>query len=422
MQKIQSLATQVVGQVLAGQNLTQTLNNAWQENSGLTPQQRGAIQDISYGTLRFYGQLDTILARLLKTPALHESLRILLLVALYQLQYTKAAKYAVVDHAVNAVQALRQTSAKGLVNAVLRNFLRNQQQLVDQAADEEAGRYSHQAWWIAKLKAQYPERYIEILDANNLRPPMTLRVNTRQVSRDDYLAQLQTLGLAAQAVGEFAITLAEPCPIDELPGFSKGWVSVQDLSAQHAATLLDVSNSMRVLDACAAPGGKTAHLLDLANLDLTAVDADRTRIARIKDNLLRQALFANLVCGDAGKPDMWWDGEPYQRILADVPCSASGVVKRHPDIKWLRRESDIAQFVEQQKQILNALWQLLERGGKLLYVTCSIFKEENQDQVSDFLTQHHDAKLLPIPFSAENGQILPDASHDGFFYALLQKY
>lgn len=228
-------------------------------------------------------------------------------------------------------------------------------------------------------------------------------------------------GIEATIAGS-AIILNRPLPVEKLPQFTAGWVSVQDLGAQYAAPLLDAHSGMRILDACSAPGGKTGHLLELADVDLTALEQDSERIKQVAANLERLNLKAELICGDATSLDDWWDGKPYQRILADVPCSASGVVSRHPDIKWLRRETDIVQFAKQQKAILEALWQVLDKSGKLLYCTCSIFIEENRQQIIDFLKDHSDAKEIPLAIAdAEDGQLLPTAQHNGFFYALLQK-
>ena len=415
-------ASQVVCQVLGGRNLNQVLSAFLQAAPGLAPQQRGALQDLSYGTLRFYGQLLRVLNQLLHKPVQDEQLRCLLLVALYQLQYSKAASHAVVDHAVRAVHK-RNTAASGLVNAVLRNFLRNRDALLAVAASSEEGRYAYPQWWIDTVKAQYEERAEAILLAGNQHPPMTLRVNRRHTTPSDYIALLLQHDIQASLVGLDAVLLERPVPIDKLPGFFDGLVSVQDAGAQYAAHLLDVHDGMRVLDACAAPGGKSAHLLELAQIDLLALDKDEQRLERMHENMQRLHLHARLQSGDAAQPDDWWDGQPFQRILADVPCSASGVVRRHPDIKWLRRPSDIEEFAQQQLHILYALWQLLARDGKLLYATCSIFARENQRVINEFLQQHDDAGQLPL--SAPNlneGQILPDDQHDGFFYTLLHKH
>ena len=251
---------------------------------------------------------------------------------------------------------------------------------------------------------------------------MTLRVNRRKSSVEAYLQQLAEAGIAARAVGASGILLERPLAVDKLPGFSQGLVSVQDGGAQLAASLLDVKDGMRVLDACAAPGGKTAHLLELADVELIALDHDARRLQKVEQNLARLGLRAKCVAGDASQPSQWWDGQTFQRILADVPCSASGVVRRHPDIKWLRREGDIAQFAAQQAHILDALWHCLEQGGKLLYVTCSVFAEENHQQIENFIARHDDARLLSLPDIVEQDlQLLPDREHDGFYYALLAK-
>ena len=420
----QRLAAQAVAQVLAGRNLNQVLQKELSRHPQLTPQQRALLQDLSYGTLRHYGALRAILGALLQKPLQDESLRCLLLVALYQLAYTHTASHAVVDHAVRVtVQALRKTSAKGLVNAVLRNFLRRREALLaDAASASEEARHGHPQWWIDKLRLQYPQQWEEILACGNQHPPMALRVNRRLSSVEAYLAELAGAGIAGHVLGQSGILLEQPVGVDRLPGFAAGHVSVQDGGAQLAASLLDVTDGMRVLDACSAPGGKTAHLLELADLDLTALDHDSKRLQKVEQNLRRLGLKAACLVGDAAEPQKWWDGKPFQRILADVPCSASGVVRRHPDIKWLRRESDIAQFAAQQAVILDALWRCLEQGGKLLYVTCSIFGEENSRQVEAFLQRHADAEWLPLPGRAERDlQLLPDQEHDGFYYALLAK-
>lgn len=423
MLEVQRHASRAVAFALAGRSLTQALDGVWRQHPRLTPQQRAAIRDLSYGTLRHYGRLQALLALLLRAPVSDEDLRCLLLVALFQLSYSKAAAHAVVDHAVKTAVALGKTSAKGLVNAVLRNFLRNRSALLDQAdASGEVARYSHPQWWIDKLRAQYPGQWQEILLAGNQHPPMTLRVNRRRTSTEAYLALLQASGMAAERLGEWAVRLAQPVAVDRLPGFGDGLVSVQDAGAQQAAPLLDAQAGMRVLDACAAPGGKAGHLLESADLDLTALDLDASRLHKVEENLARLGLAARCLAGDAALPEQWWDGTPFQRILADVPCSASGVVRRHPDIKWLRRETDLGSFAEQQRRILDALWRCLARDGKLLYVTCSVFAEENQLQLAAFAARHPDARVLPLAGGAEHDlQLLPDSQHDGFYYALLAK-
>lgn len=421
-------ASAALGQVLAGRNLNEALQALNARQPALTPQQRAAIQDLSFGALRFYGRYAAILDLLLQKPLTDEAVRCLLLVALHQLENRKTPSPTVVDQAVKAAQAINKPWAKGLVNAVLRNFLRRRDALLAQADGAgEVALYSHPQWWIDKLREQYPLDWQDILAANNRHPPMTLRVNRRKTSPAAYAEQLHSLGMEAELVGEAALLLHRPVNVGRLPGFADGLVSVQDAGAQWAAPLLDAADGMRVLDACAAPGGKSAHLLELSDVALTALDNDPARLEKVADNLKRLGLAAQCVCGDASDPAAWWDSQPFDRnqfhrILADVPCSASGVVRRHPDIKWLRRESDIATFAAQQHKILEALWHLLARGGKLLYATCSVFAEENQRQIETFLSLHADARRLPLAVAEmHDGQLLPNDHHDGFYYALLVK-
>lgn len=426
MLDILRVSTLVLGHVLGGRSLDGELASAWRRHARLSAHQRAAIQDACYGSLRHLGHLDAMLAALLQKPLSDERLRNLLRVSLYELAYTRAAPHAIVDHAVRCCPLLGVPSAKGLTNAVLRNYQRRQEAIAEAADASATGRYSHPQWWIERLRAQYPTRYAAILEADNQHPPLTLRVNRRKTSRDAYLADLEAHGIAAHATGQDAVVLATPCPVDRIPGFNEGCVSVQDASAQLAAVYLDAPSGSRVLDACSAPGGKAAHVLECADVELIALDREESRLARVRENFARLKLQAEVVCGDAASPGDWWDGKPFDRVLADVPCSASGVVRRHPDIKWLRRSEDIPAYAERQAAILDALWQMLGNDGKLLYATCSVFQEENSFQVQRFLERHPDARRVVLP-GADNplqepaGQILPDVDHDGFFYALLQK-
>lgn len=422
MHNIQLAASQIVQQVLAdGRNLNQALDESLGRKGAWSPAQRAALQDLSYGTLRFYGQLDALLAELLHKPLSDRRIYYVLLVALYQLQYSKAAQHAVVDHAVRSAQMLN-AKVGGLVNAILRNFLRSPAVLLEHAAQHATGRYSYPQWWIDELQAQYGERSAAILEAGNQHPPMTLRANQRRNTTADYLTLLNRHGLPARLIEPDALQLDKPVPVDKLPGFFDGLVSVQDAGAQYAAFLLDVHDGMHVLDACAAPGGKTAHILERAAVNMVAVDKDAKRLQRVAENLQRLDLAARLVTGDVSQPGDWWDGTLFDRIVADVPCSASGVVRRHPDIKWLRRSTDIAGFAAQQLGILRALWRLLAQDGKLLYTTCSVFHQENGQVITTFLAQQPDARRLAISLSDDSGgQLLPNGQHDGFYYALLQK-
>lgn len=421
----QQLAANAVNQVLGGRNLTAALEDIFREHSNITPQQRAVAQDLSYGTLRFYGRLQGLLSQLLEKPLQDMRTQCLLLVALYQLSYDTAAQHAVVDQAVKAATELKKPWAKGLVNAVLRNFLRRSEALNQALAQDEVAKHSYPQWWINKLKNQYPQSWQSLLEAGNQHPPMTLRVNQRIISSNDYCLKLAEQGIAAQKMSNSAVMLAKPLPVSKLPGFYEGEVSVQDYGAQFAAELLDVADGLRVLDACCAPGGKTGHILELADVNMVALDNDAGRLQRVQANLDRLNLKASLVVGDAADNKRWWDGVSFDRILADVPCTASGIVRRHVDIKWLRREADIISFAAQQALILQGLWQLLAKGGKLLYATCSIFHEENQRQLDNFLALHADAAQLPLMHTQheqlQRGQLHPSAEHDGFFYALLQK-
>lgn len=426
----QQIAAIAVSQVLSGRNLTLALPDALKAYPSATPQQRGAAADLSYGTLRFYGEVNAYLVKLLEKPLSNEHITALLLVAIYQLLHDKADDFTVVNQAVEAASYAKPRWAKGLVNGVLRNFLRQKEtlslQLKADTINNEVAVYSYPQWWINKLKQQYPSTWQSILTTGNSHPPMTLRVNVQKTSAKEYVQLLARQNMAAAQVGEYAVTLEQPISVEKIPGFADGVVSVQDYGAQLAAGLLDVQAGMQVLDACCAPGGKTGHILELSDIKLTALDNDASRLKRVESNLNRLRLSADLQLGDAAH---WQASQPFERILADVPCTASGIVRRHVDIKWLRRESDIASFAAQQALILANLWQLLAKGGKLLYVTCSIFNEENQQQIDAFLLKNHDAIQRPLNLTNEthpniqctHGQLIPNRLHDGLFYALLQK-
>ena len=426
MERAQRIAAKAVRRVLAGTSLPAALAGENDKAAG----DRALVQELAYGTLRFLGQVRAIVRLLADRPLADASVEALLWIALYQLVHTNAPAHAVVDCAVRATARLKRTSAQGLVNAVLRNYLRRRGTLLDAVAREPEARFSYPRWWIDRIRTEQPDRYAAILDAGNARPPLCLRVNVRRMAPDDYAAALAAEGIAATRVGAAGVIVEKPRQASALPGYASGWFSVQDSAAQLAAPLLGASESMRVLDACAAPGGKTTHLAELATLDLTAIDVDGVRLGRVAENLQRLGLSARLVAGDAADPGAWWNGVPFDRILADVPCTASGVVRRHPDIKWLRREGDVTSFVEQQRRLLDCLWPMLARGGRLLYSTCSVFRPENAEQVEKFVARHPDASrvqlLMPDSFASADGQLLPaegdaEHNHDGFFYALLQK-
>lgn len=421
----QLLAAHAVSEVMAGANLTDVLSMIWQDNAMLTKQQRGAVQDLTYGVLRHYAQLAAVLRALLDKPLQNERLHYLLLVSLYQLNYSKTASHAIVNHAVSASRKIVDHSKMaGLVNAILRNFIRQQTLLMERAAQDEATRFSYPQWWVDTLRRQYPQQYRSILQAGNQHPSMTIRVNQRKINPHDYQSMLAAHGMSARLLWDNALIINKPVPVEKLPGFADGLISVQDAGAQLAAPLLAVSDGMRVLDACAAPGGKSTHLLEMANIELTILDNNPHRLQMVEQNLARLKLYAHqIISGDACHPAQWWDGRLFDRIMVDAPCSASGVVSRHPDIKWRRKPEDIAHFARTQRAILEGMWPLLKPGARLLYITCSVFQEENDLLVKKFLLNHPEAKLLPAAHpQLSSRQLLPGDFHDGFFYAILQKH
>ncbi len=401
---------------------------------------RPGTQALSFRVLRGLGGALAVRAQLAPKPPA-APIDALLLSALALLWPSDDAPYAdhtLVDQAVTAARQRNAPSAS-FVNAVLRRFLRERDALVAAAELDPAAIFNHPAWWIKRLRRDWPNQWQAILQANNQRGPMTLRVNARHGSAESYLKRLQDAGMAAQIVGPQGVMLAAPCPVTQLPGFADGDVSVQDLAAQMAAPLLigaglvsGLSPGAKVLDACAAPGGKTAHLLELADLNVTALDSDASRLLRVNETLARLKLSAKVTVGDAGDPHGWWNAVPFDAILLDAPCSASGIVRRHPDVRWLRRPEDIAALAAIQARLLDALWPLLKVGGRLLYCSCSVFKAEGQDQIDAFLQRQADASVANSPASPGHLQPVPDnvrraagevllPSRDGFFYALLQK-
>ncbi len=394
--------------------------------------QRALVQELSFGSLRWFHRLDAMLARLLKKPlkTKDRDIHALLLVGLYQLMVLSMPAHAAVSETVEAARQSGKDWAAGLVNAVLRNAQRRAEELVKAVDDMPAARWSHPEWWIEQLQKDWPDDWQNILEADNQRPPMALRVNRLRVDREAYLEQLRQAGIEAQplAITDAAIELREAVGVDSLPGFSEGLVTVQDGAAQLSALLLEPKTGQRVLDACAAPGGKTGHLLELEpDLRLLAIDKDERRLAKVQENLQRLQLKAELRAADAGEPGQWWDGKPFDRILLDAPCSASGVVRRHPDIKLLRRPDDLKTLAKQQQRLLDALWPLLVPGGILLYVTCSVFRQENSECLQAFMGRHADASELGLHLAWGTAlpvgrQLLPGQHGvDGFYFARLIK-
>lgn len=412
---VQQHAADILQRVSQGQNLTIALDSAMQDKH-LSTADRAALRDIAYGCQRYLATLNFWLRALLPRPLPAAQVEQLLRVALYQLAYTRNAAYAVVDNAVSEAGKLAQGRFKGVVNGVLRNFIRRSEELTQSAEQDELAHVNHPAWWLQRLQHDYPADWQRIIDIGNTHPPLTLRLNRRRTSSAAYQQQLTEAGLAFRVLDEYALQILKPVGVQSLPGFSEGQISVQDWGAQHAAQMLEVTDGQRVLDACAAPGGKTCHILELANVQLTALDVDNSRLQRVRDNLARLGLTAECLAANAAQPEQWWDGRPYDRILADVPCTASGVVRRHPDIKWLRQANDASKLAAQQAPLLDALWTTLAPGGKMLYATCSVFPEENHRQIDAFLQRHSDAALV------KDEQLLPNDSHDGFYYALLARH
>lgn len=423
---LRAIAANTLLAVENGQSLSQCLPIGLA--SVMSPE-RPELQALCYGTCRWFHRLDAELNRRLKKPLRKADRPVhhLMLVALFQLRHSQQANYAILNETVEACRALDKPHLTGLVNGVLRAAQREG----EPESSEPAVRYSHPLWMVDKLRHNWPEAWSTILDANNAQAPMTLRVNASQISRDDYLQWLTDVGIEATATrfAPHGIQLSAPCGVDRLPGFADGAVSVQDEAAQLCTTLLNLAPGQQVLDACAAPGGKTCAILeqcpDLA--DVIAIDQSADRLPRVQENLDRLGLSATLKEADAADIDQWWDQTPFDRILLDVPCSASGVIRRHPDIKLLRREADITPLAGIQMGLLTSLWKTLKPGGRLVYATCSVFPQENHRIIQRFLKQQTNARLVTpeVSWGTDTGfgrQLLPDAqSHDGFFYACLER-
>ena len=418
-----------------GQSLTEAL-------TACRPAERPGVQALSFTVLRRIGRAQALREALVpKKPA--PWVDSLIISALALACGTEYNEHTLVDQTVEAAKR-KAERASGLVNAVLRRFLRERDALMAETDRDLMARYNHPDWWIARLRQDWPDHWEALLNVNQIQPPMTLRVNARKTNASAYLQRLQNAGISGHRLPEHAhapeaIVLDQAVPVNRLPGFDDGDVSVQDASAQLAAHLLlapingeSLPIGARVLDACAAPGGKTAHLLELADLTVTAIDADPERLKRVSDTLKRLGLSAQTVAADASQPDTWWDGEFFDAMLLDAPCSASGIVRRHPDVRWLRRDTDIANLARTQDAMLTALWPKLKVGGRLVYCTCSVFKQEGEARIDAFLQRTPSARAMPAP-----GHLLPVVEYpddpamadpallqdmgDGFFYALLIK-
>ena len=400
------------------------------------PAARPGTQALAFHALRWLGSAEAVRRRLAAKPPAPKTDALLLaaLALLWPAGEPPYAEHVLVDQAVAAARR-RDKGSAAFVNAILRRFLREREALVEAVGADPVGRWNHPGWWLKRLQADWPDRWEAIAAADNTRPPMTLRVNARRTTVEGYLAALAGAGLAGEAAGAFAVRLRRPVPVGRLPGFAQGEVSVQDGNAQRGVELLlaaPLAPGARVLDACAAPGGKTAQLLERADVEVLAIDRDPARLARVDAGLARLGLAARTLAADAARPETWWDGRPFEAILLDAPCSASGIVRRHPDVRWLRRESDIPALAATQDRLLDALWPLLAPGGRLLYCTCSLFRTEGQERIDAFLQRHGDAflpasvaspgHLLPLPDNDETPSADPSAAAaDGFFLQLIEK-
>ena len=397
---------------------------------------RGAVQALAFHVWRNLGRAKALRNLLAprKPPPATDALLCVALALVWNQERAPYDAYTLVNQTVEAAKKNAATKAQAsFVNACLRRFLRERAELVARTDGDPVAYWNHPPWWIDQLRREQPDRWQDILIASNLQAPMSLRVNARQTSRDAYLHELVAAGIAATPNGAGGVILGAALPVRQIPGFEAGYVSVQDAAAQMAAPLLLTGLSLpsagRVLDACAAPGGKTGHLLELFDGEVTALEVDSMRVVKISQNMQRLGLVAKVLTADVLNPQSWWDGQLFDAILLDAPCTASGIVRRHPDVRWLRRETDVNQLAGVQGKMLKTLWAMLKPGGRLVYCTCSLFIAEGQGQVQTFLAHNSDAVLLPspghlMPRNGANSGVLPDnliSDHDGFFYALLEK-
>lgn len=413
--------------VREGRSLTSALDQAFAND--FSSKDRTFIQAVCYGVLRWYWRLNPLLGLLTRKPIKDDRIRMIALIGFYQIGHMRVAPHAAVSETVEAVQY--DAWAKPLINAILRNYQRNQAELESRLDASPSSASAHPQWLYDKIRRDWPDEVEAILYANNEHPPLTLRANLAKGPRDQFERQLNEAGMRCQSLQHVptAIVLDEATSTELIPGFKNGELSVQDGAAQLAAILLDLAPKQRVLDLCAAPGGKTCHILEACPdlQELVAVDIDTNRLQRVQSNLTRGDLSATLVTGDALQPDTWWDGKAFDRILIDAPCSATGVIRRHPDIKVLRKPQDIARLAETQRAILEAAWTLLAPGGVALYATCSVLRQENSDLISAFLKDHPEAMESPLPeffgrAEPHGRQILPGTDGmDGFYYARLEK-
>jgi len=423
MNHSQWLAAMIVEQVLLGRNLDKSFQlvlTKYSNEAENLPQ----IKDMTYGAIRDLGKSKFYINKLVKNKIENLCLESLLHIVLFQINHSRSNDFTLVNQAVDAAKKIDHKKSS-FINAVLRNFLRNKVNLEKELKEDESAVYSYPKWWIEKVKKQYPKDWQDILNIGNQRPPLALRINLQKLKINEYSNILDNEGIDHSLVSEECLIIKKPLDVNKIPGFLDGKVSVQDLGAQLAAHIIELKNNQKVLDACSAPGGKACHMLEIKKIQLTAIESNKQRTTKIIDNIKRQGFTAQILNKKIDNKNEWWDKQYFDRILLDVPCSASGIVRRHVDIKWLRRINDFQNFADNQLTLLRAAWPMLKESGKLLYVTCSIFEEENRDVIEEFKKGLSNVSEINIKFPSNiahiKNQVLPSDNHDGLFYALLQK-
>jgi len=423
MNHSQWLAAMIVEQVLLGRNLDKSFQlvlTKYSNEAENLPQ----IKDMTYGAIRDLGKSKFYINKLVKNKIENLCLESLLHIVLFQINHSRSNDFTLVNQAVDEAKKIDHKKSS-FINAVLRNFLRNKVNLEKELKEDESAVYSYPKWWIEKVKKQYPKDWQDILNIGNQRPPLALRINLQKLKINEYSNILDNEGIDHSLVSEECLIIKKPLDVNKIPGFLDGKVSVQDLGAQLAAHIIELKNNQKVLDACSAPGGKACHMLEIKKIQLTAIESNKQRTTKIIDNIKRQGFTAQILNKKIDNKNEWWDKQYFDRILLDVPCSASGIVRRHVDIKWLRRINDFQNFADNQLTLLRAAWPMLKESGKLLYVTCSIFEEENRDVIEEFKKGLSNVSEINIKFPSNiahiKNQVLPSDNHDGLFYALLQK-
>ena len=425
MNHSQWISALVLEQVLLGKNLDKSFELIFRKYNSNESENLPQIKDMVYGAIRELGKSSFYIKKLVPKKIDNQCLEALLHIVLFQISHERSNNFTLVNQAVDAAKKIDHKKS-AFINAVLRNFLRKKDALQNEAIEHESAVFSYPNWWIDKVKNQYPKKWKDILDIGNTRPPLALRVNVKNIGVKEYSEILESHGVEHSLIGMEGVILKTPIGVDKIPGFLEGKVSVQDFGAQLAAHIIDLEKSQKVLDACSAPGGKACHMVELKSIELLAIESNKERTIKIQENISRLGLNAVIRNEKIGLVNEWWDKILFDRILLDVPCSASGIVRRHVDIKWLRRINDFESFGESQLDLLRSTWTMLKNKGKLLYVTCSIFEEENREVIEKFKKDSKNITELDIIFPSNvehiKNQVLPSKNHDGLFYALLQKH